>query len=703
MAKKNLIIVESPGKVKTISSYLTSDFAVMASIGHIRLLDKSGKHKLGVDVDGDFSATYVNDPDKKDVIKGIKAAADAAETIYLASDADLEGEAISWHLSEVVGKKNAKKLVRITFNEITKKAIQEALKHGRQIDMKKVDAQETRRILDRIVGFRLSGLAISKVGGKSAGRVQSAALKIVVDREREIIAFVPEEYFEIYLPFTKDSKEYKAKYKGTDKKKMVSIPNQATADAVVKACKAGDYSVGDIKQKERSVPSRPPYITSTFQQDASAKLGFGSKRAMMAAQKLYEGKSIEGTSYGLITYMRTDSNRLSDDFTAEAKKHILANYGKEYHSGTVSQNKKSGQENVQDAHEAIRPTHLEFTPERVKPFLELDELKVYTLIYNRSLAALMTNATIKDTEAVIFNGDHRFGISGHEIVFDGFMKLYTDHKDEEEEDDRVLPPFKIGEKIKDKPLVVEKKFTSPLSRYTEANLIKRMEELGIGRPSTYASIMDTLTKRDYTEKQGKMLVPTKLGMNLIDMTDSHFTGIINTTYTAEMETKLDDISEGKLDKLKELKAFYKEFEPLIKKAKDEYESKKEKPIMTDKVCVKCSKPMLLRTGKFGQFYACSGYPKCKHTEKFIDPNAAPAAPKAPAVDTGVVCPVCNEGHLVERTSTKGKSAGSKFYACNKFPKCKTTFSAEKFAADFGAVTPQASPKFTSESTDSDLD
>jgi DNA topoisomerase I len=428
MAK--LIIVESPGKIKTITSFLSSDYIVMASMGHIRLLDKTGKHNLGVDVEGNFEPAYSNDPAKKDVIKKLKAAAKTAEAVYLASDADLEGESISWHLKEILGVP-AKKLFRITFNEITKKAIEEALKNPRQINTDKVDAQETRRLLDRIVGFRLSGLALSKLNAKSAGRVQSSALKILVDRELEIKAFIPKEYFEIHLPFTKDEKDYVAKYKGTDKKKIVSIPSKADVDKIIGELTDKNYKVGEIKAKDRKMQAKAPYITSSFQQEVSGRLGYGAKKAMQVAQSLYEGVDIQGEHYGLITYMRTDSARLSDDFIKEAKVLIEKEYGKKYYSGTVNASKKSGKESVQDAHEGIRPTHLELTPEKVKPFLSSEEWRVYTLIYNRAIAALMTDANIKDTEVMIHNNQHRFGITGHEIIFDGFLKVYKEFKEDE--------------------------------------------------------------------------------------------------------------------------------------------------------------------------------------------------------------------------------------------------------------------------------
>jgi DNA topoisomerase I len=669
-----LVIVESPGKIKAISSYLGSDYIVMASIGHIRLLDKKGKYNLGVDVENNFEPSYKNDPDKKDVIKKLKDTAKNAEIIYLASDNDLEGESISWHLQEILGVAKSK-LKRITFNEITKKAIEEAIKKPRSIDMQKVDAQETRRLLDRIVGFRLSGLALSKLNAKSAGRVQSAALKILVDKELEIKAFIPETYFEIFLPFTKGKKEFKAKYAGTEKKKLSSLAKQAEADKVVNECKTGEYDVSSIEQKDRVVKSKPPYTTSTFQQEVSSRLGYGSKKAMKVAQSLYE--------QGLITYMRTDSIRLSDDFIAEAKKLILESYGKEYYTGKIN---GTNSDSSQNAHEGIRPTHLDSKPDDLKAKLESDEFKVYKLIYDRSVAALMSDATIKDTTVSIKNNGHIFKIKGQEIVFEGFYKAYRE-VNEDDESEQVLPKFTQDEKIKDKPLEVLKKETQPPKRYTEAGLVKVLEKLGIGRPSTYASIMDTLTGRDYTEKKDKTLIPTEKGIEVIQMLSKYFNdSILDSKYTAELEKTLDSIADGKSVKLTELQKFYKDFEPLVLKAFREFENGREKPVMTDKVCPKCSANLLIRTGKFGQFYACSKYPKCKHTEPFLDPTKP--APEKPVVEQPKVlhtCPVCNKGQLIRRIASKGKSAGSSFYACNQYPKCKTTFTEQEYAEKFLGV------------------
>lgn len=683
---KYLVIVESPGKIKAISSYLGKDYQVMASIGHIRLLDKKGKHNLGVDVEGDFKPTYKNDPDKKDVIKKLKEAAKAAEVIYLASDNDLEGESISWHLQETLGVAKSK-LKRITFNEITKKAIEEAIKAPRSIDMQKVDAQETRRLIDRIAGFRLSGLALSKLNAKSAGRVQSAALKILVDKELEIRGFVPETYFEIFLPFTKGKKDYKAKYAGTDKKKVNSLAKQTDADKVVKECKTGEYDVSDIEQKDRTVKAKPPYITSSFQQEVSSRLGYGSKKAMKVAQSLYE--------QGLITYMRTDSIRLSDDFIAEAKTYILSNYGKEFYTGKVN---GTNSDSSQNAHEGIRPTHLSSKPEDLRAKLDSEEYKVYKLIFDRSVAAVMSDATIKDTTVSIKNNGHIFKIKGQEVVFEGFYKAYRE-VNEDDESEQVLPKFTKGEKIKDKPLEVLKKETQPPKRYTEAGLVKVLEKLGIGRPSTYASIMDTLTGRDYTEKRDKTLVPTDKGIELIQMLDKYFSAsVLDIKYTAGLEKKLDEIAEGKAVKLEQLKEFYKDFEPLVLKAHREFENGREKPVMTDKVCPKCGANLLIRTGKYGQFYACSKYPKCKHTEPYVDPNK-PVEEKPQVEQPSVIhtCPVCNKGQIVKKIARTGKSAGSFFYACNQFPKCKTTFNEQEYAAKFLGAT----QGFSDLSTDSE--
>jgi DNA topoisomerase-1 len=675
MAKK-LIIVESPGKIKTIKSFLSSEYVVMASIGHVRILDKTGKYNLGVDLENNFTPTYANDPDKKEVIKNLKAAVKGADHVYLAMDNDLEGEAIAWHLQEVL-KVSDSKLSRIVFNEITKKAVEEGIKNARSIDEKKVEAQETRRIIDRIVGFRLSSLTFSKLKAKSAGRVQSSALKILAERENEIKAFVPKEYFELYLDFEKNKGAYTAKYRGTDKKVKATFDTKAEVDKIITECKTGQYEVKEINAKDIEVQPKPPYTTSTFQQEVSAKLNYGSKKAMQIAQSLYEGISIDGKHQGLITYMRTDSTRLSDDFIAEAKTTIEKQYGKNYYSGTVAAPKKSKTENVQDAHEGIHPTHLELTPEKVAGFLDPQELKVYTLIYNRSLAALMKPAKLKETEVIISNNKHNFRIAGKEIIFDGYMKAYDEFtEDTTDEDKKILPSFKVGEKINDKKLRSERKETTPPGRYTESSLVKQMEKLGIGRPSTYAGTIETLKSRDYIEMSNKSIVVTEIGLKVSKMLDEFFADFINTTYTADMEQKLDEIAEGKAEKLKQLKDFYELFAPLVTKAGKDFKSERGEAVPAGKKCPKCGSDMVIRKGKFGDFAACSKYPKCKHTEKI---GGGEEQPKAPVVKTGHKCPVCKKGELVERVA---KKSGSKFYACNAFPKCKTTFSEDQFNIQF---------------------
>jgi DNA topoisomerase-1 len=661
---KYLVIVESPGKIKKISSYLGPNYKVMASIGHIRLLERTGKYNLGIDVDGDFTPSYKNDPKKKDVIKDLKEEAKKAEIIYLASDADLEGESIAWHLQEIL-KVPKPKLKRITFTEITKKAILDAIQSPRDIDQQKVDAQETRRLLDRIAGFRLSGLALSKLNAKSAGRVQSAALKILVDKEVEIKAFIPETYFEIFLDFAKDKKKYKAKY---DK----ALKTQSEADKVEKECKPGNYIVSDVQQKDRLVKSKPPYTTSTFQQEASSKYGYGAKRAMGIAQSLYEK--------GLISYMRTDSERLSDDFAKETQEHILSNYGKEYYSGKINFTKKSKDANVQDAHEGIRPTSLATSPESQVSKLESDEYKIYSLIYNRTVASLMTDAKVKDTAVSIANGNHIFKIKGQEVLFEGFYKAYRE-VNEDEEDEKTLPSFKVGEKISDKGLEVFKKETNPPKRYTEAGLVKVLEKLGIGRPSTYASIMETLTGADYTTKESKTLIPTEKGMHVIEMLKQYFNdSILDPKYTSDLEDKLDKIASGDSIKLNELKAFHSDFEPLVLKAIREYVNPHKIEIATDKICPKCGSSVVIREGKFGQFYACSKYPKCKHTEAiFTEEQKAAYEAKQQSLETAPTCTVCNKGKIVQRVA---KKTGAIFYACNNFPKCKTTFNEEEYKEKF---------------------
>jgi len=678
---KKLVIVESPGKIKTIKSFLSSEYTVMASIGHIRLLDKVGKYKLGIDLKDKFKPSYINDPKKKDVIKKLRAAAKAADVVMLGMDADNEGESIAWHLKETL-KIPKKKLKRIVFNEITKTAVLKAIANPGVIDMDVVDAAETRRLIDRIAGFRLSGLALSKLSSKSAGRVQSAALKVLVDKELLIKAFVPKVYYEIFLPFDKGKKEFKAQYRGTDKKVQLTIKTKKTADTVVSECVKGNYKVTKIDTKDRKVKAKPPYTTSTFQQEVSSKLGYGAKKAMKTAQKLYEGFNIEGTHYGLITYMRTDSDRLSSEFIAEAKKVIIKDHGKTYYSGTVNSSKKTG--NVQNAHTGITPTHLELTPAKVKPFLGAQEFKVYKLIYNRAVAALMTDAKVQDTKVVIGNGKYRFGLSGKKIIFDGFYKVYTEFT-EDDEKNTILPAFKVGEKIKDKALILDKKETKPPRRYSEAGLVKKLESLGIGRPSTYASIMDTLTKRNYSTREGKNLVATDQGIELIQFLELFFAeSVINVSYTTGMEVILDQIAAGKAVKLDELQKFFDEFNPIVLKANREFK-RVSTAVQTEEVCPKCGTGhLVIRTGRYGKMYGCSRFPHCRFTQKILtDEEQKKKDEYDKQLITAPICPECNKGKIVQKIARKGKNAGSVFYACTEFKSgCKNTYNEDEYKIEF---------------------
>jgi DNA topoisomerase I len=673
-----LIILESPGKIKTIESFLSSEYQIMASNGHVELLEKDGKYNLGLDVDNDFNPHYKIDPKKKDVVKKLKEAVKKAEEVILAMDADREGEAIAESLRRVLAIPK-KKLKRITFNEITKKAVLDALKNPRDIDQKMVNSQETRRFIDRIAGFRLSGLGLSKLNAKSAGRVQSAALKILVDKEKEIRAFKPETYFEIFLPFKKGRKNYEAQYEGSGTKIEKRLKSQEEVDNIIKDCEGKDYIVEDINQKTRKIKANPPYTTSSFQQEMSAKLNYNPKKSMKIAQELYEGMVIKGTHYGLITYMRTDSIRLSDDFIKECKTKIEKDYGKKYFTGKIN---GAVANNAQNAHEGIRPTHLELTPDDVKPFVSNEQYKIYQLIYARTLASLMVDAQIKDTKVLIKNGKHNFGISGNEIIFDGFFAVYQEYN-EDDKGYQILPVFKLEEIINAKPLEFEKKETQPPKRYTEAGLVKVLEKLGIGRPSTYASIMNTLTDREYSIKEGKTLVAQDKGIELIDMLEQYFNeSVLNVQYTAKLETKLDSIADGSTEKLAELKKFYEEFNPLVLKANREFKGNNYVE-ETDEFCPKCGAPLLIRQSKYGKFKACSKYPHCKFTEAILtEEQKAEKEAREKELETAPICPVCNKGKIVKKVAKKGKSAGSIFYACNNFPKCKTTYSEEEYKKIF---------------------
>ena len=637
---KNLVIVESPSKSKTIEKYLGKDYKVVSSKGHIRDLATKGKYGLGVDLENNFAPTYEIIKGKKKMVSDLKKEVKAADKIYLATDPDREGEAISWHLKDELNIKD-KDYERVVFNEITKNTVIDAFNHARKIDDDLVRSQETRRILDRIIGFRLSKLMQSKTGGKSAGRVQSVALKLIVDRENEINNFIKEEYWDITGVFN----EFEAnleKYK--DEK--VEIHNEAEADEILSKL-SNVFKIEDVSKKEKNKQSKPPFITSTLQQEASTKLGFNAKKTMSIAQKLYEGIELGNETTGLISYMRTDSIRLSDEFVKSAYQYIERNYGKEY-LGIVKKSKKT--ENVQDAHEAIRPTSINRTPEVVKEYLTTDEYKLYKMIYYRALSSLMKDAKQEQTSVTLDNNNYKFKVTGSVIVFDGYLKVYKDYEDNT---DIILPPF---DTYKSNVLVsnsIEKTqhFTKPPARYTEAKLIKEMEDLGIGRPSTYAKTMETLVDRGYVKVIDKKFNPTEIGIETTNKLQEYFSNLINVKYTAKMEDDLDKIADGKMVWVNLLDSFYKEFEPMLENAFSNMEKKKAE--QTGELCPECGSPLVIRKGKYGEFTACSNYPTCKYIKK-----------EEKKVVEVCKCPKC-DGVVIEKKTKRGKI----FYGCSNYPRC----------------------------------
>ena len=638
---KNLVIVESPSKSRTIEKYLGHDYKVLSSKGHIRDLATKGKYGLGVDIDNHFAPTYELIKGKKKMVSELKKEVKAADMVYLATDPDREGEAISWHLKDELKIKDSD-YERVVFNEITKDTVIKAFSKARKIDDDLVHSQETRRILDRIIGFRLSKLMQAKTGGKSAGRVQSVALKLIVDREREIQNFIKEEYWTIVAKFN-DFDASLEKYKD-DK---VELHNEIEADDVLN--KLGNvFKIESVDKKDKKRSSKPPFITSTLEQEASIKLNFTSKKTMSLAQKLYEGIDLEDETVGLITYMRTDSIRLSDEYVKSAYKYIETKYGKEY-LGIVKKSKKT--ENVQDAHEAIRPTSVNRTPESVKKFLTPDEFKLYSMIYKRALASLMKDAKSEQTTVILDNNNYKFKTTGSVIKFDGYLKVYGDYEDSE---DAIIPPLDTYKSnvLVSNEIDKEQHFTKPKPRYTEAKLIKEMEELGIGRPSTYSKTMETIVERGYVKVEEKKFVPTEIGIETTDKLQEFFSDLINVKYTAKMEDDLDKIADGDLVWYNLLDKFYKEFEPMVKDAFDNMEKKKEEE--TGEMCPLCGNPLVVRSGKYGKFVACSNYPNCKYVKK-----------KEKLVVEICKCPEC-DGMIVEKTTKKGKV----FYGCNNYPKCK---------------------------------
>ena len=638
---KNLVIVESPSKSKTIEKYLGKDYKVVSSKGHIRDLATKGKYGLGVDIDNNFNPTYEIIKGKKKMVTDLKKEVKEADKVYLATDPDREGEAISWHLKDELKLKD-KDYDRVVFNEITKNTVLKAFDNARKIDEDLVHSQETRRILDRIIGFRLSKLMQSKTSGKSAGRVQSVALKLIVDREREIENFIKEEYWTITAKFNDFDAELE-KYLD----KNVEIHNELEADEILNKL-SSSFELENIDKKDKKKQSKPPFITSTLQQEANTKLNFNAKKTMSLAQKIYEGVDLENETVGLITYMRTDSIRLSDEFVASTYKYIENKYGKEY-LGYVKSSKKT--ENVQDAHEAIRPTSINRTPESVKTYLSADEFKLYSMIYKRALASLMKEAIQTQTIVTLNNNDYKFKVTGSVIKFDGYLKVYGDYEDSE---DKILPSFDTYKSsvFASNSIEKEQHFTKPKPRYTEAKLIKEMEELGIGRPSTYAKTMENIVDRGYVKLVEKKFVPTEVGIEITDKLQEFFSEIINVKYTAKMENDLDKIADGNLLWYNLLGEFYKEFEPLLTKAFSNMEKKEAEK--TGELCPNCGNPLVIRTGKYGKFTACSNYPTCKYVKKEEKTTVEVCK-----------CPEC-DGMIVEKRTKKGKI----FYGCNNYPKCK---------------------------------
>ena len=640
---KNIIIVESPAKCKTISKYLGGDYTVVSSKGHIRDLATSGKYGLGIDIENDFKPSYEIIKGKKKDVKYLKDLIEKADHIYLATDPDREGETISWHLYDEL-KVPDEKYDRIVFNEITKDVVLKALKNPRRIDMNLVHSGEARRFLDRIIGFRLSKVMQSKTAGKSAGRVQSVALKLIVDREREILAFIPKEYWTIEADF----KDFKANLE-TYKEKVIEIPNEKEADKILDSL-TNTFTIKKVEEKEKKRSAKEVFKTSTLQQACSNKLGFAASKTMKIAQKLYEGIELDDGFHGLITYMRTDSVRLSDEFTSASFAYINSKYGKDY-VGYVKKGKKT--ENVQDAHEGIRPTNINYEPDKIKKYLAPDEYKLYRIIYYRALASLMADAKFNSTTVLLDNNNYGFKATGSVLTFDGYLKVYGDYEDQE---DTILPDFKNYKSgiILSDTITKTQHFTKPPARFTESSLIKELESLGIGRPSTYATIISTIKDRGYVTLEDKKFVPTEVGFETTDKLQEFFSSIVNVKYTANMEKDLDEIAEGNEDYKKMLKDFYDNFAPLVDNAFKNMEKKK--PEETGEKCPECGSPLVIRKGKYGEFTACSNYPTCKYIKK---------ENKQTEKEIICKCPKC-EGNIIVRKTKKGKE----FYGCDNFPKCK---------------------------------
>lgn len=645
-SNKNLVIVESPSKAKTIGKFLGSRYKVVASVGHVRDLPKS---KLGVDIENDFEPGYINIRGKGDVIKMLKKEASKASKVYLATDPDREGEAISWHLENILGI-DPEEPCRIVFNEITKNAIKEAVKNPRPVDIKLVDAQQARRVLDRLVGYQISPLLWAKVRrGLSAGRVQSAALKIICDREKEIQAFVPEEYWTITADF-KGEPPFSAKLVNKNGKKIV-INNKEENDAVLGELRRGSFVVENIEEKDRMRRPFAPFTTSSLQQDAANKLNFTTRKTMMVAQQLYEGIDLKGMgTVGLVSYIRTDSVRISQEAKAAAKEYIISNMGKEYYSDNPYRNKKG---EVQDAHEAIRPSNMELEPDSIKDQLTKDQYNLYRLIWNRFVASQMAPARFKAVTVDISNGSYEFRANGSKLLFDGFLRVYDSSKNDE--DNRWLPNMEKGEELTATDIKGEQNFTQPPARFTEASLVKDLEEKDIGRPSTYATIVGALIERKYVGREKKSLVPTELGFTVTNILSEYFKEIVDTGFTAKMEEKLDDVETKGIRWKSIIEDFYVGFAEELERAQKEIDRMEQEVIITDEICEKCGKPMAIKHGRFGEFLACTGYPECDNTRTIV-------------TKVGVKCPLCGKD-IIEKRSRKGRV----FYGCSGYPDCKNVY------------------------------
>ena len=645
-----LVIVESPSKAKTIQKYLGNGYEVIASMGHVRDLPKA---RLSVDVKDNFAPKYSIIKGKEKLVKELKEAAANSEGVLLATDPDREGEAISWHLAYILGL-SEDALDRVTFNEITRTGVEEGMAHPRAIDLDLVNAQQARRILDRLVGYPLSpSLAKTIRRGLSAGRVQSVAVRMVVDREEEIKSFVPEEYWSIDAKLTAPPSKamFAAAFYG-DETGEIKISSKEEADRIFSELEQAEFLVGAVKKGKKNRSPAPPFITSTLQQEASRKLGFQARRTMKAAQELYEGVEVKGQgSMGLITYMRTDSLRISEDAIKDASDYIRDRWGEKYLPPKARHFKSRA--NAQDGHEAIRPASIAITPDQVKDSLTGDQYKLYKLIWERFIACQMANCVLNTTQATITAGRYLFKASGFNVAFEGFTALYEESKDEEEKAGKDLPALQEGMKLKVKDLKGNQHFTQPPPRYTEASLIKTLEENGIGRPSTYAATISTITGREYVVRDGRAFKPTELGEVITKLMKERFPDIVNVKFTAKVEDELDAVQRGEDQWVDTLHRFYEGFDKSVQKAKKEMDGVKIhlKEDETDEVCEKCGKPMVIKVGRYGKFMACSGYPECKNVKKIIN-------------DTGAKCPKCG-GKIIQRKSKRGRV----FYGCSEYPNC----------------------------------